>query len=166
MGYTIEQQPNKFVACNSPLVYVVKESDGAITGAAKFRYIVQVQVSTTNTGALATIGKLKIHKNSAGVGIVDVHKIVRTYLETQLSNVNSATNSIHNVGIIVPAKPFSQNTNQAVAIRILGGYEKATSQTTSPVEELSPTGTFTTNIAIGIPATTPYSKSASSVGGS
>jgi hypothetical protein len=58
MGYTIEQQPNKFVACNSPLVYVVKESDGAITGAAKFRYIVQVQVSTTNTGALATIGKL------------------------------------------------------------------------------------------------------------
>jgi hypothetical protein len=165
MGYTIEQQPNKFVACNSPLVYVVKESDGAITGAAKFRYIVQVQVSTTNTGALATIGKLKIHKNSAGVGIVDVHKIVRTYLETQLSNVNSATNSIHNVGIIVPAKPFSQNTNQAVAIRILGGYEKATSQTTSPVEELSPTGTFTTNIAIGIPATTPYSKSASNVGG-
>ena len=165
MGYTIEQQPNKFVACNSPLVYVVKESDGAITGAAKFRYIVQVQVSTTNTGALATIGKLKIHKNSAGVGIVDVHKIVRTYLETQLSNVNSATNSIHNVGIIVPAKPFSQNTNQAVAIRILGGYEKATSQTTAPVETLTPTGTYTTNIAVGIPATTPYSKTTTNVGG-
>ena len=165
MGYTIEQQPNKFVACNSPLVYVVKESDGAITGAAKFRYIVQVQVSTTNTGALATIGKLKIHKNQSGVGIVDVHKIVRTYLETQLQNVNDKSFSIHNVGISVPAKPFSKNNNQAVAIRILGGYEKATSQTTSPVEELSPTGTFTTNIAIGIPATTPYSKSASNVGG-
>ena len=83
MAYSIEQQPSKFVACNSPLVYVVKESDGAITGAAKFRYIVQVQISQTNTGALATIAKLKIHKNKTGVGIVDVHKIVRTYLETQ-----------------------------------------------------------------------------------
>ena len=67
MAYSIEQQPNKFVACNSPLVYVVKEDSGAITGAAKFRYIVQVQISQTNTGALATIGKLKIHKNKAGV---------------------------------------------------------------------------------------------------
>ena len=45
MAYSIEQQPNKFVACNSPLVYVVKESDGAVTGAAKFRYIVQIQIS-------------------------------------------------------------------------------------------------------------------------
>ena len=57
MAYSIEQQPNKFVACNSPLVYVVKESDGAITGAAKFRYIVQVQISMSNATALATIGK-------------------------------------------------------------------------------------------------------------
>ena len=45
MGYSIEQQPHKFTASNSPMVYVVKESDGAITGAAKFRYIVQLQGS-------------------------------------------------------------------------------------------------------------------------
>ena len=44
MAYSIEQQPNKFVACNSPLVYVVKEDSGAITGAAKFRYIVQIKI--------------------------------------------------------------------------------------------------------------------------
>ena len=165
MAYSIEQQPNKFVACNSPLVYVVKESDGAITGAAKFRYIVQVQISQTNTGALATIAKLKIHKNQAGVGIVDVHKIVRTYLETQQRDENSTTNSIHSLGINVVAKPFSTNVSQAVAIKILGGYEKATSQTAAPVEELSPTGTFASNIAVGIPATTPFTKTATNVGG-
>ena len=68
MAYSIEQQPSKFVACNSPLVYVVKESDGAITGAAKFRYIVQVQISQTNTGALSTIAKLKIQNRTYGSG--------------------------------------------------------------------------------------------------
>ena len=165
MAYSIEQQPNKFVACNSPLVYVVKESDGAITGAAKFRYIVQVQISMSNTGALATIGKLKLHKNKAGVGIVDVSKIVRTYLETQQVDENSSTNSIHSLGIGETAKPFSINDSQAVAIRILGGYEKATSQTAAPVEELAPSGTYTTNVAVGIPATTPYTKTATNVGG-
>jgi len=165
MAFSIEQQPNKFVACNSPLVYVVKEDSGAITGAAKFRYIVQVQVSTTDTGSLATIGKLKLHKNQAGVAIADVSKIVRTYLETQQVNANSTTYSIHNVGISVPAHPFSVNDSQAVAIRILGGYETATSQTAAPVEELEPTGTYTTNVAIGIPATTPYTKTATNVGG-
>ena len=165
MAYSIEQQPNKFVACNIPLVYVVKESDGAITGAAKFRYIVQVQISMSNTGALATIGKLKLHKNKAGVGIVDVSKIVRTYLETQQVDGNSSTNSIHSLGIGETAKPFSINDSQAVAIRILGGYEKATSQTAAPVEELAPSGTYTTNVAVGIPATTPYTKTATNVGG-
>ena len=165
MAYSIEQQPNKFVACNSPLVYVVKESDGAITGAAKFRYIVQVQISTTNSGALSTIAKLKLHKNRGGVAIVDVHKIVRTYLETQQYNVASTTNSIHSIGVSNAATPFSNNGSQAVAIRILGGYEKASSQTAAPVEELAPTGTYTTNIAVGIPATTPYTKTATNFGG-
>ena len=165
MAYSIEQQPNKFVACNSPLVYVVKEDAGAITGAAKFRYIVQIQISTTNTGALATIGKLKLHKNKAGVGIVDVSKIVRTYLETQQVDENSSTNSIHSLGIGETAKPFSINDSQAVAIRILGGYEKATSQTAAPVEELEPSGTYTSNVSVGIPATTPYTNTATNVGG-
>ena len=165
MAYSIEQQPSKFVAVNSPLVYVVKESDGAITGAAKFRYIVQVQISTSNASALTTIAKLKFHKNKGGVAIADVSKIVRTYLATQQRDENSTTNSIHNLGINVTAKPFSLNDSQAVAIRILGGYEKATSQTTAPVEELSPTGTFTSNVAVGIPATTPYTQTATNVGG-
>ena len=165
MAYSIEQQPSKFVAVNSPLVYVVKESDGAITGSAKFRYIVQVQISMSNTSSLATIAKLKLHKNQAGVAIADVSKIVKTYLATQQKDENSTTNSIHNLGINVTAKPFSLNDSQAVAIRILGGYEKATNQTSAPVEELSPTGTFTSNVAVGIPATTPYTQTATNVGG-
>lgn len=165
MAYSIEQQPNKFVACNSPLVYVVKEDSGAITGAAKFRYIVQIQISMSNTAALATIGKLKLHKNKAGVGIVDVSKIVRTYLETQQVDENTTTDSIHNLGVNVTAQPFSINDSQAVAIRILGGYETATSQTAAPTENLTPSGTYTTNVAVGIPATTPYTKTATNVGG-
>mgnify|MGYP003133733511 CR=1 FL=1 len=165
MAYSIEQQPSKFVAVNSPLVYVVKESDGAITGAAKFRYIVQVQISMSNTASLATIAKLKLHKNKAGVAIADVSKIVRTYIATQQRDENSNTNTIHNLGVNVTAKPFSLNDSQAVAIRILGGYEKATNQTTAPVEELSPSGTFTSNVAVGIPATTPYTKTAINKGG-
>ena len=93
MAYSIEQQPSKFVAVNSPLVYVVKESDGAITGASKFRYIVQVQISMSNTASLATVAKLKLHKNQAGVAIADVSKIVKTYLATQQRDENSNTNT-------------------------------------------------------------------------
>ena len=141
MGYSIEQQPHKFTASNSPMVYVVKESDGAITGAAKFRYIVQVEVSETDTSSFSTVAKIKIFKNAAGVGIVDIHKIIRNYLETQRANQNSTSNSIHSLGISDAAKPFSQTESQAVLVRIKGGYEKATSQTLSPVEELTPSGT-------------------------
>ena len=165
MGYSIEQQPHKFTASNSPMVYVVKESDGAITGAAKFRYIVQVQVSETDTSSFSTVAKIKIFKNAAGVGIIDIHKIVRNYLETQRANQNSTSNSIHSLGISDAAKPFSQTESQAVLVRIKGGYEKATSQTTSPVEELTPSGTYISNISVSIPATTPYTKTASGVGG-
>ena len=165
MAYSIEQQPSKFVAVNSPLVYVVKESDGAITGSAKFRYIIQVQISMSNTASLSTVAKLKLHKNKGGVAIADVSKIVRTYIATQQRDENSNTNTIHNLGVNVTAKPFSLNDSQAVAIRILGGYETATNQTSAPVEVLEPTGTFTSNVAVGIPATTPYTKTATNVGG-
>ena len=165
MAYSIEQQPSKFVAVNSPLVYVVKEDSGAITGSAKFRYIIQVQISMSNTASLSTVAKLKLHKNKGGVAIADVSKIVRTYIATQQRDENSNTNTIHNLGVNVTAKPFSLNDSQAVAIRILGGYETATNQTSAPVEVLEPTGTFTSNVAVGIPATTPYTKTATNVGG-
>jgi len=165
MGYTIEQQPHKFTASNSPMVYVVKESDGAITGASKFRYIVQVQVSETDTSSFSTIAKIKIFKNAAGVGIVDIHKIVRNYLETQRANQNSTSNSIHSLGISDAAKPFSQTESQAVLVRIKGGYEKATSQTTSPEETLIPSGTYISNISVSIPATTPYTDTGTNIGG-
>ena len=168
MAYSIEQQPSKFVAVNSPLFYVVKEDNGTITGSAKFRYIVQVQISMSNTASLSTVAKLKLHKNKAGVAIADVSKIVRTYIATQQRDENSNTNTIHNLGVNVTAKPFSLNDSQAVAIRILGGYETATNQTSAPVENLTPetdTTAYTSNVAVGIPATTPYTQTATNVGG-
>tara|TARA_Y100000356_G_scaffold13508_1_gene9658 strand:+ start:37 stop:1368 length:1332 start_codon:yes stop_codon:yes gene_type:complete len=119
----------------------------------------------SNTASLSTVAKLKLHKNKGGVAIADVSKIVRTYIATQQRDENSNTNTIHNLGVNVTAKPFSLNDSQAVAIRILGGYETATNQTSAPVEVLEPTGTFTSNVAVGIPATTPYTKTATNVGG-
>tara|TARA_R100000808_G_scaffold118_1_gene859 strand:- start:4565 stop:6052 length:1488 start_codon:yes stop_codon:yes gene_type:complete len=165
MAYSIEQQPHRFTAASSPMVYIVKESTGSITGAAKFRYIVQVEISETDSSSFSTIAKIKLHKNSASVGIVDIHKIVRNYLEIQKADQNSTTNSIHSLGISVPLKPFSQTESQAVLVRVKGGYEKASSQSAAPVEELAPTGTYTSNISVSIPATTPYTKTASNVGG-
>ena len=49
MAYTIEQKPNQLAGANSPMVYVLKESDGAITGANKFRYIAQVDTGLDNS---------------------------------------------------------------------------------------------------------------------
>ena len=168
MGYTIEQQPNQLAGANNPMVYIVKESDGAITGADKFRYIVQVQISTTDASTFSTIAKIKIHKNQAEVGIVDVHKIIRTYLETQQKNVGNQLTidgSIHSIGISNASYSYSQNTSQVVGVRILGGYEKASSPTTAPVEELAPTGTYTADVIYAIPATTPFTKTADDTGG-
>ena len=161
MPYTIEQKPNKLAAANSPMVFVLKESDSAITGGFKFRYIAQVYISTTDASTWVERAKIKIHMNQAKVGIVDVHKIVRTYLETQEKNVNSTANSIHNLGISAPTKNFSQNTSQLIGVKIVGGYEKATSATTAPEETLDQAN----EIIYSIPATTPYANTATNVGG-
>ena len=161
MAYTIEQKPNKLTAANSPMVFVLKESDSAIYNADKFRYIAQVYISTTDASTWVEKAKIKIHKNSANVGIVDVHKIVRSYLETQEKNVNSTANSIHNLGISAPTKNFSQNTSQLIGVKIVGGYEKASSSTAAPEETLNQAN----EIVYSIPATTPYANTATNVGG-
>ena len=102
MAYTIEQKPNQLAGANSPMVFVLKESDAAIYNANKFRYIAQVYISTTDASTWVERAKLKIHKNGANVGIVDIHKIVRSYLETQEKNVGdqeTIAGSIHTIGI-------------------------------------------------------------------
>ena len=174
MTYSIEQEPNQLTTANAPMVYIVKESDGAITGAAKFRYIVQVQIGLTDASTFTTIAKIKLHKNSAAVGIVDVHKIIRTYLETQEKNIGnqeSIAGSIHSIGITDTSNSFSQGgsltfgTYNLIGVRILGGYEKASSQTAAPVEQLAPSGTYTADVVYSIPATTPFTDTGSNLGG-
>jgi hypothetical protein len=164
MAYTIEQKPNQLAGANSPMVFVLKESDSAIYNAAKFRYIAQVYISTTDASTWVERGKIKIHKNSANVGIVDVHKIVRSYLETQEKNVGNQeaiAGSIHSIGISDTSNSYSQNTSQVVGVKLVGGYEKASSATAAPAETLNQANT----IIYSIPATTPYTDTGTNVGG-
>ena len=164
MAYTIEQKPNQLAGANSPMVFVLKESDSAIYNAAKFRYIAQVYISTTDASTWVEKAKIKIHKNSANIGIVDVHKIVRSYLETQEKNVGNQetiAGSIHSIGITDTSNSYSQNTSQVVGVKLVGGYEKASSQTAAPVETLNQANT----IIYSIPATTPYTDTGTNVGG-
>ena len=170
MAYTIEQEPNQLAGANSPMVFVLQETTGAIINADKFRYIAQIFISTTDAAAWVERAKIKIHKNEANVGIVDVHKIVRSYLETQEKNVGNQeaiAGSIHSIGISDTSNSYSQNTSQVVGVKIVGGYEKASSATAAPVENLAPEtdATAYTRIIYSIPATTPYTDTGTNVGG-
>ena len=56
MAYTIEQKPNQLAGANSPMVFVLKESDSAIYNANKFRYIAQVYIAESLSTNTNTIG--------------------------------------------------------------------------------------------------------------
>ena len=170
MAYSITQEPNQLAAANSPMVFVLRETSSAIYNADKFRYIAQIFISTTDAATWVEKAKIKIHKNSANVGIVDVHKIVRSYLETQEKNVGNQetiAGSIHSIGITDTSNSYSQNTSQVVGVKLVGGYEKASSQTAAPVENLAPEtdATAYTRIIYSIPASTPYTDTGTNVGG-
>jgi hypothetical protein len=158
MAYTIEQKPNQLAAANSPMIFVLKDTTNF--AATKFRYIAQVFINGVEKA------KLKIHKNSLNVGIVDIHKIVRTFLDTQENNVGNVlldtiSGSIHSIGISDTSNSYSQNTNQLLKIELKAGFEKSTSITTAPTETLNEANTT----IYSIPATTPFTKTASNVGG-
>ena len=164
MAYTIEQKTNQLAGANSPMVFVLKESSSAIYNADKFRYIAQVYISTTDASTWVERAKIKIHKNLVNVGIVDVHKIVRSYLETQEQNVGNQetiAGSIHSIGISDTSNSYSQNTSQVVGVKLVGGYEKASSATAAPEETLNQANT----IIYSIPASTPYTDTGTNVGG-
>jgi hypothetical protein len=170
MAYSIAQEPNQLAAANSPMVFILKETTSSIINGFKFRYIAQIFISTTDAATWVEKAKIKIHKNGSNVGIVDVHKIVRTYLETQEKNVGNQEaidGSIHSIGISDTSNSYSQNTSQLVGVKIVGGYEKSTSAGTAPVENLAPEtdAALYTRIIYSIPASTPYTKTFSNVGG-
>ncbi len=170
MAYTIEQKPNQLAGANNPMIFVLKESTSIINDA-KFKYVAKIYKSTTNASTWTLLTTIKVHKNNAGVGIIDIHKIVRSSLETQESNVGNIAadtidGSIHSIGISDTSNSYSQNTSQVVGIKVEGGYEKATSQTAAPVLTLPSGGVDgASEIIYSIPATTPFTKTASNVGG-
>ena len=170
MAYTIEQKPNQLAGANNPMIFVLKESTSIINDA-KFKYVAKIYKSTTNASTWALLTTIKVHKNNAGVGIIGIHKIVRSSLETQETNVGNIAadtidGSIHSIGISDTSNSYSQNTSQVVGIKVEGGYEKATSQTTAPVLTLPSGGVDgASEIIYSIPATTPFTKTASNVGG-
>jgi hypothetical protein len=170
MAYTIEQEPNQLNGANNPMVYVLKDTSN--TGDPKYRYIAQVYISTGDSSVWVEKAKIKIHKNQASVGIVDIHKIVRTYLETQthisvespagtFTEQTGLNSEIHYLGKHNTALLFSSNTSQLIGVKLSGGFEKATSATTAPTETLAE-ASYTSFSTI---ATTPFTNTASNVGG-
>ena len=164
MAYTIEQKPNQLAGANSPMVFVLQEDSSAIYNAAKFRYIAQVYISTTDATTWTQKAKIKLYKNEVNIGILDISKIVSTYLQTQEKNVGNQETidgSIHSIGISDTSNSYSQNTSQVVGVKIVGGYEKASSPTAAPTETLNQAST----IIYSIPASTPYTDTGTNVGG-
>lgn len=157
MATTIEQKPNLLSAVNTPLIYMLKESVPATYNGFKFRYVLKVQVNGTE------IAVLKIHKNQQNVGIFDISHILKTYLETQLTNTNSTAYSVHTLGTQITTKPFGQNDNQLITVRVDAFHEVASSATTAPV--LAPASGQDNATNYVIPASTPFEKTASNVGG-
>ena len=155
MATTIEQKPNLLSAVNTPMIYILKESASGTYNGFKFRYVLKVEVDGTE------IAVIKIHKNQSNVGVFDISHILKTYVETQLTNQNSTSYSIHSLGIIETGKPFSQNRGQCAKVEVKAFYEVATSATTSPVLSSQQANA----ISYYIPATTPFTKTASNVGG-
>tara|TARA_R100001230_G_scaffold20648_1_gene10845 strand:+ start:596 stop:2050 length:1455 start_codon:yes stop_codon:yes gene_type:complete len=159
MATTITQKPNKLAAAYSPMVFVLSESSSAIYNGFKFRYIVQIFIDDVEKA------KLKLHKNASDDAVVDISKIVKTYLETETKNIGndpaSYTGSIHDIGVSSTSTPFSRNTSQLCKVTVKAGHEVATSATTAPSETLAQD----TETIYAIPATTPFTKTATNIGG-
>ena len=159
MATTITQKPNKLAAAYSPMVFVLSESSSAIYNGFKFRYIVQIFIDDVEKA------KLKLHKNASDDAVVDISKIVKTYLETETKNIGndpaSYTGSIHDIGVSSTSTPFSRNTSQICKVTVKAGHEVATSATASPSETLAED----TETIYAIPATTPFTKTATNIGG-
>tara|TARA_R100000329_G_scaffold124669_1_gene103192 strand:- start:2936 stop:4417 length:1482 start_codon:yes stop_codon:yes gene_type:complete len=159
MATNIIQKPNKLAAAYSPMIFVISETSSGIYNGFKFRYIVQVFIDDVEKA------KLKLHKNSSNDCVVDVSKIVRTYLETQLTNVGnvvtSYSGSIHQIGVSDTGEQFSRNNSQLCKVTVKAGYEVATSATSAPAETLDADN----DTIYAIPATTPYTKTGTNIGG-
>jgi hypothetical protein len=157
MAFTIEQKPSLLSAANTPLVYVLKESSSGTYNGDKFRYVLKIYLD--DSALVSSI--IKLHKNQSNVGIFDISHIIRTYVSTTLTNSNDTNYSIHSLGVDETAKPFGKNVAQIVKVTAKALYEVATSEETSPVES----AVQVTADSYVISATTPFTKTATNVGG-
>ena len=155
MATTITQKPNLLMAVNTPLIYILSESASGTYNGFKFRYVLKVEIDGTE------IAVIKIHKNQSNVGIFDISKILKTYLETEDINSNSSDYSIHSLGVLQTAKPFGVNSKQCIEVEANAYYEVAADATSAP--ELSALQASADNFAI--PATTPFTKTVDNTGG-
>ena len=155
MATTITQKPNLLSAVNTPLIYILTESSSSTYNGFKFRYVLKVEVNGVE------IQVLKIHKNQQNVGIFDLSHILKAHSETQLVNENSTSYNIHTLGIQETAKPFGQNSNQLAKVTVKAFTESASSATADPLM----TGQQDSADSFFIPSTTPFTKTATNVGG-
>jgi len=155
MGKTISQKPNLLSPANTPLVYIFTDGDTNFAAVFKYRYVLKLEINGVEKSVL------KIHRNGSDVGIFDISHLVRSYIETTDTNQNSTTNTIHSLGVVETAKPFSQNSNQCAKVTVKFFYEYAASATLSPTLYDS----SETADSYVIPAATPFTKTATNVGG-
>jgi len=155
MGKTISQKPNLLSAANTPLVYIFTDGDTDFAAVFKYRYVLKLEINGVEKSVL------KLHRNGSDVGIFDISHLVRSYIETTDTNQNSTTNTIHSLGVVETAKPFSQNSNQCAKVTVKFFYEYATAATLSPTLYDS----SQTADSYVIPAATPFTKTESNVGG-
>lgn len=73
MAYTVVSTPATYSSFNSPLWHVVNSSNNVN---ADFRYILQVYVM----GSIAPVATLRITPDDNGDGVVDVSRVVRSYV--------------------------------------------------------------------------------------
>jgi len=77
MAYSIEQQPSEYSPAFNPLTFVVRESDNAITGAANFRYLCEVEVNGSIVAKLKAPIRYGSTQNEA---VFDVTEIIGSYV--------------------------------------------------------------------------------------
>lgn len=77
MAYSIEQQPGEYSPAFNPLTFVVRESNNAITGAANFRYVCEVEVDGTVQAKLKAPIRYGSSQNEA---VFDVTEILASYV--------------------------------------------------------------------------------------
>jgi len=143
----------------TPIVpYTAYQDD--ISGLFYFKFILEVRLDSS-TGTL--LGKLKQRRNGypsdvssdKARAIFDIRDIVNSQLQDTNANQNYPTESIHRLGVDIPGKPFSLNSDQVKGIYVKVYQEYSSAATDGPSEDPSPSDNdFRRYIAASLPLET------------